>query len=576
MKTLLVSIDSKFIHSNLALRYIKNYCKSDFDIDIKEFTINQKIEYITDEIINTHSSLICFSCYIWNIEYVNQIVYILKTAKPELKILLGGPEISFEVEKQMKENNLIDFVIYGEGEISFHDFLNVYEAKKDFSTVKGLAFRKSNQIIVNKPREMLTNLDALISPYNSDETYEDKIVYYESSRGCPFRCSFCMSSIDKSVRVFSMDRVKSDLLYILNAKARQIKFVDRTFNADYKRAMEIMKFIKDNNKNNSSIHFEITADIINDEFLEFLGTMPTNMFQLEIGVQSLNENTLDEINRKTNIDKLIHVVDGIKTNNNMHMHLDLIAGLPYEDYNSFTISFNRIHNLYAEKLQLGFLKVLRGTKIYADIEKHDIKYNIKAPYEIIKNKYLSYEEILRLKNIEELLDKYYNEKYFDLSLEFIIKDFYNNDAFCFYDEFRHYWKENNLYKASHNRKKLYEILYNFIKHENKLTDKLVNNLLIDFVCSNHREELINIFDNRLEEDLRPLKREIAKNKQFREKYFNITDNTTKILNNFRILKIAENIILFVYKDKDNIFERCKTYDITEFANKILESKREEN
>ncbi len=581
MKTLLVSIDSKFIHSNLALKYIRNYCGDSFDIKLKEFTINQKIEYITDEIISQGADLICFSCYIWNIEYINEIIYILKTANPKLKILLGGPEVSYETKETMEENQFVDYIIYGEGEISFHEFLCAIHENKELSSINGLAFRCENEIIINNSREINHDLDKLVSPYENNEKYYDKIIYYESSRGCPYRCAFCMSSIDKSVRFFSLERVKSDLLVLLSTNARQIKFVDRTFNADYKRAMKIMQFIVDNNKNNMTIHFEITADIINDEFLDFLKSMPVNMFQFEMGVQSLNIQTLNEINRKTDINKLIHVINEIKENKNMHMHLDLIAGLPYEDYNTFKMSFNEIHNLYADKLQLGFLKVLKGTKIYSDLEIHDIKYNKKAPYEIIKNKYISYEQILKLKNIEELVDRYYNEKYFDTTIRYVVENYYDNKPFDFYEDFSGYWKNNNLYMAMHNRKKLYEIIYNFAKDKEILSDKLMDNLLYDFVSCNEKEELISIFDKNLEENLRDVKRTIAKDEWFRKEYFNIDDtnvcktntvkiNAHKIINDFRLVNISGDIILFIYKSKDNIFERCKTYKINNLINKIYD------
>lgn len=581
MKTLLISIDSKFIHSNLALKYIRNYCGDRFDIKLKEFTINQKIEYITDEIISQGADLICFSCYIWNIEYINEIIYILKTANLKLKILLGGPEVSYETKEIMEGNKFVDYIIYGEGEISFHEFLCAIHENKELSSINGLAFRCENEIIINKSREINHDLDKLVSPYENNEKYYDKIIYYESSRGCPYRCAFCMSSIDKSVRFFSLERVKSDLLVLLSTNARQIKFVDRTFNADYKRAMKIMQFIVDNNKNNMTIHFEITADIINDEFLDFLKSMPVNMFQFEIGVQSLNVQTLNEINRKTDINKLIHVINEIKENKNMHMHLDLIAGLPYEDYNTFKKSFNEIHNLYADKLQLGFLKVLKGTKIYNDLEIHDIKYNKKAPYEIIKNKYISYEQILKLKNIEELVDRYYNEKYFDTTIRYVVENYYDNKPFDFYEDFSVYWKNNNLYMAMHNRKKLYEIIYNFAKEKEILSDKLMDNLLYDFVSCNEKEELISIFDKNLEENLRDVKRTIAKDEWFRKEYFNIDDtdvcktnagkiNAHKIINDFRLVNISGDIILFIYKSKDNIFERCKTYKINNLINKIYD------
>lgn len=568
MKTVLISIDSKFIHSNLALRYIRAFCSSEFDIYLREFTINQRIEYIINQIVKEKPDIICFSTYIWNVEYIKDIVFILKTALPDIAIVLGGPEVSYDVKNQMNEFKFVDYIIFGEGEITFYEFLKQMHTNMNFNKLKGIAYRENKNIVVNDSRPLLCNLDELVSPYIQGESYVDKIVYYESSRGCPFRCSFCMSSIDKSVRTFSLSRVKSDLLVLLNSKARQIKFVDRTFNADYKRAMSIMKFIKDNNTSNSSIHFEITADIINDEFLEFLKTMPVNMFQFEIGVQTLNVNTLNEINRSTRLNKLFDVINKIKENNNMHMHLDLIAGLPYEDYSSFKDSFNKTHNLYAEQLQLGFLKVLKGTKMYENKEKYSLKFNTKAPYEIIKNKYISFNELLKLKNIEELVDKYYNEKYFFKTIKYIVDYIYIKDAFKFYEEFSEYWQVNDYYMASHKRKKLYEFLYNFMNEYSYITNDFVNCLLFDFVSCNQREELICVFNKSLEEDLKLLKREIAKDTEFRRKYFKITDDKVRILNNFRIIRINNKIILFVYKDKDNVFERCKTYDITNLVDSV--------
>ncbi|MDF2616749.1 MAG: cobalamin B12-binding/radical protein, partial [Sedimentibacter sp.] len=285
MKILLVTLDSKFIHANLAVRYLKKFCSDDdFNIEIKEFTINQKQEYIIGEILSANADLICFSCYIWNIEYIKEISYIIKEAKNSIDILWGGPEVSFEVKKLMEEEIYVDYVVFGEGEITFREFLKQYHSENpDYSSINGLALRKERSISINEERNLVLNLDELSYPYEEDDNFEDKIIYYESSRGCPFSCSFCMSSIDKRMRTFSMERVKRDLSMLLKTKARQIKFVDRTFNADYKRSMEIMNFIIENNQNNMTIHFEITADIINNEFLEFVGTLPVNMFQFEIG-----------------------------------------------------------------------------------------------------------------------------------------------------------------------------------------------------------------------------------------------------------------------------------------------------
>lgn len=557
MKILLAALDSKFIHVNLALRYLKKYC-SGFDIVIKEFTINQKQEYILGEILAEDADLICFSCYIWNIDYINDISYILKEAKNKAKILYGGPEVSFEIKKMMENNPFIDYIIFGEGEETFKEFLEeIQNPSPKLHKIKGLAFKENNEVIINEGRELIGNLDIIKYPYEEDDELANKIIYYESSRGCPFCCSFCLSSIDKKMRVFSMERVKKDLKMLLNTKARQIKFVDRTFNADYRRSMEIMQYIVENNKNKMTIHFEITADIINDEFLNFIGKMPVNMFQFEIGVQSLNEDTLDEINRHMDKDRFNRVIKEIGKNKNVHMHLDLIAGLPYEELESFKKSFDGIHSLNAEKIQLGFLKVLKGTKIYKDREKHWIKYTKKAPYEVISTKYMGLEDLLKLKNIEELVDKYYNEKYFSSSLKYIINNIFIDSAFEFYSSFCEYWQKNDLYNKAHSRKALYKILYDYMKYSNRLTDEFIQALKFDYVFNNQYEELPDYLNRESEDKFKNIKRHLANDIDFNNKYFSSMEG--KIINDFRIAEIGGNNILFVYRDKENIFNRCETY-----------------
>lgn len=563
MKTLLVTLDSKYIHANLAVRYLKNFCCNDgFNIEIKEFTINQQLEYILGEIFESQAQIICFSSYIWNIEYIKEIAYILKESEPNIKILFGGPEVSFETKKIMEEESYVDYIIFGEGEQSFREFMKEFSScKPKFDKIKGLAYRENGSVNINKKRELIDNLDIIKYPYNEDENFNDKIIYYESSRGCPFSCSFCMSSIEKKTRNFSLERVKSDLKTLLSTKARQIKFIDRTFNADYKRSMEIMKFIVENNINNMTIHFEITADIINDEFLDFINEMPVNMFQFEIGVQSLNNDTLCEINRHMNIDKLYHVINRISDSNNIHMHLDLIAGLPFENYESFKKSFDGIHQLNVEKIQLGFLKVLKGTKIYFDKDKHDIKYRKIAPYEIICTKYINIKDILKLKKIEELVDKYYNEKYFEKAMEYIMKNLFIESSFEFYETFSEYWQKNDLYKVSHSRKKLYEILYNYIECVGKLTDEFTSNLRYDYVFNNQHEELPLFLKREAEDKFKLIKRAIATNDIFRKQYFEDIKKEDKIINNFRLVEINNEATIFIYENKKNIFNRCKTYSI---------------
>ncbi len=573
MKALLVTLDSKYIHANLAVRYLKKFCSDDgYDVEIKEFTINQQLDYILGEILDANAQLICFSCYIWNIEYIKEIAYVLKNSIPGIKILFGGPEVSFETEKIMKEESYIDYIVFGEGELTFREFIKeINSLKPEMGNIKGLAYRENDVVKVNAIRGLIENLDTIRYPYDEDENFEDKIIYYESSRGCPFNCSFCMSSIDKKTRTFSMQRVKSDLKTILGTKARQIKFIDRTFNVDYKRSMEIMNFIVEHNINSMTIHFEITADIMNDEFLNFLSNMPVNMFQFEIGVQSLNIDTLCEINRHMSIEKLNNVVGRIRENNNIHIHLDLIAGLPFENYESFKKSFDGIYRLNIEKIQLGFLKVLKGTKIYYDKDKHNIKHRKKAPYEVISTKYISLEEILKLKKVEELVDKYYNEKYFEKSLNYIMDNIFDISPFKFYDLFSEYWKKNNLYKVSHSRKKLYQILYNYIDYMGLLTDDFVNNLKYDYVFNNQYEELPKFLDRGSEDKFKTIKRYLAADEKFRETYFKNAEKNDRIINSFRVVEIKGDVTIFIYENKKNIFNRCKTYNV----NYIIEGYKNE-
>lgn len=573
MKILLVTLDSKFIHANLAVRYLKKFCagieSNEFNIEIKEFTINQKQEYILGEIFSANADLICFSCYVWNIEYIKELAYIIKEAKKHIKILCGGPEVSFEIEKFMKNEPFVDYVVFGEGELTFKEFLLEFKnSNPDYKNIRGLAYRDNDNVVINQFRELINNLDIINYPYEENDNFEDKIIYYESSRGCPFCCSFCMSSIDKKMRTLSMDRVKNDLQMLLNTKARQIKFVDRTFNANYKRSIEIMNFIIEHNKNNMTIHFEITADIINDDFLNYINKLPVNMFQFEIGVQSLNEKTLAEINRHMNIEKLNNVIEGIVESRNVHIHLDLIAGLPYENYESFKKSFDGIHKLHAEKIQLGFLKVLKGTKIYEDKIKHEIKYRKTSPYEVICTKYISVDEILKLKNIEELVDKYYNEKYFEESLHYILRNIFTKSAFEFYEHFSIYWQQNDLYKMSHSRKRLYKILFDYIKYNNKMTDEFIWCLQYDYVFNNQFEDLPDYLNKQSEDKYKFIRRLLSNDERFKEKYFKEASKDTRIVNEFRIAEIGNNAILFIYEDKDNIFNRCKTYIINDLIEEL--------
>ena len=375
-KVVIAAINSQYVHLNLAVRYLKKYIEtnSNIKVEIYETNINNQLLNIIKDIFELNPDKIIFSTYIWNKEYVFEIVKEIKKVLPNVKIILGGPEVSFGWEKIMEENPEIDSILIGEGEKVFLNFLTEENDK-----VMGLVYRKDGEVCFNGTEKIIEDLDIIPFPYEKEELQDKtKIFYYESSRGCPFNCSYCMSSIDKTVRYYSLDRVKEDLKIFLDSPIRLLKFVDRTFNLKKERYMEIWKFLLENYREGITFHFEINANIFDDETLDFLETVPKGYFQFEIGVQTINPDTMKSINRNNILDKLAHNVRRI--NKNIHLHLDLIAGLPYETYEIFKKSFEYVHDLKPEMIQLGFLKLLRGTQMYNEAEKYEYKYFSKPPY----------------------------------------------------------------------------------------------------------------------------------------------------------------------------------------------------
>jgi len=466
MKTLLTTLNSKFIHSSLALRYLKSYCEDDFKhLHLEEYTINNDLDFILGEIYKKNYDLVCFSCYIWNIKETLELANNLKKVKRNIKILLGGPEVSYDPKGIMEDNPFVDFIIFGEGELTFRELLNyLVHQKGSINEIEGLVYRKDNLIIENKDRDLIQDLDSIPFPYEDFKELENRIIYYESSRGCPFNCQYCLSSTIKGVRYFSLERVKRDLEKLVNANVKQVKFVDRTFNANKKHCLEIMKFLKKIDNGRINFHFEITATLIDDEILEFLSTVRKGLFQFEIGIQSTNTITLEEIKRKVEFDKVNYVCKRLTENKNIHIHLDLIAGLPYEDYDSFLNSLNEVYSLKADKIQLGFLKLLKGSGIRKDKDKHGYIYKESPPYEVLENKYISYRDVLRLKSIEELLEIFYNSHHFDFSLRYVINQFSRFSDF--YGEISNYWENNGYHKKQHKKEDIYKLLISFYKEYN--------------------------------------------------------------------------------------------------------------
>ncbi|MEJ6950720.1 B12-binding domain-containing radical SAM protein [Natronospora cellulosivora (SeqCode)] len=487
MKVLLTTLNAKYIHSSLALRYLEKFCKkyreTDYQIELKEFSINEHLDQIMAEIYRAQPDVIAFSTYIWNRDDIFELADKLKKVQPEITIVMGGPEVSFEAFETMQKYQYIDFIIKGEGEETLRELLDVLkEGNISFNNIDGLLYRVENreknssleddlkqnketiiEIVENQDRTLIMDLDKIPRPYTVSDlkNLSNKIIYYEATRGCPFNCSYCLSSTLKGVRSFSMERIKEDLIFFIENDIPQVKFVDRSFNADKRKALEIFEFLLDNQKN-TNFHFEIIADRLDREVIELLKKAPAGLFQFEIGVQSTNQKSLKLIHRQMDLEKLAANVIELRKSNNINLHLDLIAGLPAEDYGSFKKSFNQVYALNPHVLQLGFLKLLKGSEVRERAEEFSYKYSSLPPYEVLKNKDISYAELLSLKAVEDLLDKYHNSGVFEKSLKFIFYQ-YKNRFFDFFKDFSIYFEEENLHRRSHSRKSLYDILYNFYK-----------------------------------------------------------------------------------------------------------------
>lgn len=455
-KIVLVGINSQYIHTNLAIRYLKRYVEkySDLSIELYETNINNRLENILSDIFNTGASHVIFSTYIWNKEYVFNLSRELKKIMPKVKITLGGPEVSFSAKEILEKNQFIDYILLGEGEKVLLNFLT-----KPHKEVKGVAFLDNGKFIYLGDENLIENLDEIPFPYTELELKENKkILYYESTRGCPFSCSYCLSSIDKAVRYKSLESVKNDLSKFINSEIELVKFVDRTFNLRKDRYLGIWEYLLEEYRPGITFHFEINANIFDDEIIEFLKRIPEGYFQFEIGIQSINKETMDSIDRRNLLERLEKNVRAISKN--IHLHVDLIAGLPYDTYGTFKNSFNYVYELKAEMIQLGFLKILSGTKISKEIKDYNYEYMGLPPYEVLSNKFLSYEELIKLKNIEKMLDYYYNSEKFKNSINYIISNIYET-PFDFFEDISIYYKKKNLLDISHKTVSIFNYLYDF-------------------------------------------------------------------------------------------------------------------
>ena len=462
MKLALIGINAKYIHSNLALLNLRSYAKEfQENVEIAEYTINYSIERIVEEIYKLKADVLCFSCYIWNIRDVEEIISELDKVLPQCPIWLGGPEVSFFATKYLNEHKSVSGIMCGEGELIFQNLCKHYIdnsiALKDIS---GIAYRNQEEIIENSSPEIL-DMDRI--PFGYDEypdfdlRYAHRIIYYESSRGCPFRCSYCLSSIDKKLRYKSLEKVFFELSFFIRHKVQQVKFVDRTFNCDKIRSMKIWEFLHENDNGITNFHFEIAGDLLSDDEVELLKSFRPGLVQLEIGVQTTNINTLKEIKRTGDFQQIRYRVEQIQGQGNIHQHLDLIAGLPFEDIDSFHHSFNDVFAIGPEQLQLGFLKVLKGSYMYERANEYGLSYSDYPPYEVRKTKWLSYKDILCLKHVEEMVEVYYNSHQFDTGINLLLDK--TVDAFSFFRWMGDYYDKESLFLKSHNRIARYEIFY---------------------------------------------------------------------------------------------------------------------
>lgn len=480
-RVLLIGVNAKFIHSNPAIYSLEAYARehiqpklADGALELVEYTINQNMEYILADIYRRKPEVAAFSCYIWNWNMIQDILTELPKVLPETQIWLGGPEVSFHGEKILERFPAVKGIMLGEGENTFTELLAYYqsEQEKELKDIGGLLLR-SGMTEVQQP-VLMDELPFFYEKYGL-ERFENRILYYESQRGCPFSCAYCLSSIDKRVRFRKLDTIKEHMQFFLDHKVGQVKFIDRTFNCNAKHAYEVWKYLKENDNGITNFHFEIAADLLTKDQLEVMSGMRPGLIQLEIGVQSTNKQTLKAINRDTDLPHLRDMVAKVHGFQNIHQHLDLIAGLPYEDYESFAKSFDDVYAMKPQQLQLGFLKVLKGSPIEERTSEYGIIYNAKSPYEVLYSKWLSFDDVLKLKGIEEMVELYYNSSQFVHTLKMLETEF--SSAFCMYEALASFYEEKGYAVHTPARAYRYQVLLEFAMSINPARQDLYSELL---------------------------------------------------------------------------------------------------
>lgn len=474
MKILLVAINAKYIHSNLAVYCLKAYAEKNMpqdvnvQIELAEYTINQNRDEILKDIYRRQAEMICFSCYIWNLDYVESMIRDVKKVMKDVIIWAGGPEVSYDSQETLGRLPELTGVMKGEGEKTFAKLCEVYGKRSEISElsleqIDGITFRCPDGTICERPWRVPMDLSEVPFVYHDMKKFENKIIYYETSRGCPFSCSYCLSSIDKRLRFRSLDLVFNELQFFLDHKVPQVKFVDRTFNCKHDHAMAIWKYIQEQDNGITNFHFEVAADLLNDEEIRLIRQMRPGLIQLEIGVQSTNTDTIREIRRTMRLEEVREHVARIKEKGNIHQHLDLIAGLPYEDIKSFRKSFDDVYSMRPDQLQLGFLKVLKGSYMQEMQQEYELRYKDEPPYEVLSTKWLPYSDVIELKGIEEMVEIYYNSGQFTHVVEALVKNYAS--AYQMYQDLWQYYEEHDYMGIQHRRSARYEIVLDFVKEK---------------------------------------------------------------------------------------------------------------
>ena len=599
MNILLVAVNAKYIHSNLAVYSLKAYAEKHFadwaktvpeqrcwekqnhasvSIDIAEYTINQPLDQILMDLYKKKPEILCFSCYLWNISYIEQLVCEISKVMPEIEIWLGGPEVSWNAEDVLQRLPQVRGVMRGEGEATFLDVVHFYEGAfencgKGFDDILGITYYKEEVreekterfIVSTEERPVMADLNGIPFVYEDIEAFEHKIIYYESSRGCPFSCSYCLSSIDKCLRFRDLELVKRELQFFIDHDVPQVKFVDRTFNCRHDHAMEIWKYVAEHDKGVTNFHFEVAADLLNEEEIALIASMRPGLIQLEIGIQSTNMQTIQEIRRTMRFEKVKKIVEQIHAKGNIHQHLDLIAGLPYEDYQRFRCSFNEVYALKPEQLQLGFLKVLKGSYMEEKAKGYQLVYQDRPPFEVLSTAWISYDEVIALKGIEEMVEVYYNSRQFEKTLELLEKEF--DDACAMFEKLRDYYETKGLDQINHTRISRYEILFDFVK-------QLLKEKHLEGKIASYQESLI--YDLYLRENVknRPVfAGEDTVDKQTAAAFYEKEEQERRYLKGYErydkrqmrkmthLERIGGNLLLFDYQNRSPLTHQAAVYTV---------------